>query len=211
MRITKYEHACVVLEEKGKKLVIDPGNLTPTFGDLSNIVAVVVTHEHEDHLNLANLQKILDNNPDVQIFAPAETAEKMTDFLVTMIQDGQTISVESFQIKFFGGPHAIIIPDEPLVQNTGLLVNQKFYYPGGSFVLPDEPVEVLAAPIDGVWLKLAETIDFVRTIKPKICIPTHDAELSEDGKKSVDTLMAQICQTLGTEYKRLQTGSYLDI
>jgi L-ascorbate metabolism protein UlaG (beta-lactamase superfamily) len=34
MKLTKYTHACIVLEEQGEKLVIDPGGFTPEFGDV---------------------------------------------------------------------------------------------------------------------------------------------------------------------------------
>jgi L-ascorbate metabolism protein UlaG (beta-lactamase superfamily) len=34
MKLTKFQHACIVLEERGKKLIIDPGDSTPGFGNL---------------------------------------------------------------------------------------------------------------------------------------------------------------------------------
>ncbi len=50
MKLTKYEHACVFLEnDDGDKVVIDPGIFTNLPGDLSRIVAIVITHEHPDH------------------------------------------------------------------------------------------------------------------------------------------------------------------
>ena len=41
-------------------------------------------------------------------------------------------------------------------------------------------------PAQGPWLKLAEAIDFVRTIAPKRTIPIHDAGLHERGIASVN-------------------------
>lgn len=43
MKITKYEHSCVVIEEKGEKLVIDPGELT-ALPTLTYVRAIIFTH-----------------------------------------------------------------------------------------------------------------------------------------------------------------------
>jgi L-ascorbate metabolism protein UlaG (beta-lactamase superfamily) len=57
VKITKYEHACLVVEEAGETLVIDPGVLAK-LPELTNVVAVVVTHIHPDHLHMPNLLAI---------------------------------------------------------------------------------------------------------------------------------------------------------
>lgn len=77
MKLTKYGHACVVLEEQGKRLIIDPGELTHEFGNPQNTVAVVVTHVHFDHLNRENLQKIIEANPDVKVYTTPRSRPRM--------------------------------------------------------------------------------------------------------------------------------------
>jgi len=84
MKITKYEHACMVAEEAGKKLVIDPGEFTPDFGDATDVAAVVITHVHGDHFSKEHLQTIIDKNPDVQLFTTAEVAEALPDAKITV-------------------------------------------------------------------------------------------------------------------------------
>lgn len=51
MKLTKLGHACVRLEKNGRALVIDPGALTPQDDALAGVEAVLVTHEHADHLD----------------------------------------------------------------------------------------------------------------------------------------------------------------
>jgi L-ascorbate metabolism protein UlaG (beta-lactamase superfamily) len=50
MKITKFGHACVRVEEGDRRLVIDPGGLTdPSV--LDGVTDVLVTHEHFDHFS----------------------------------------------------------------------------------------------------------------------------------------------------------------
>ncbi|WP_372455652.1 MBL fold metallo-hydrolase [Sphaerisporangium fuscum] len=53
--LTKSGHACVRLEKNGRSLVIDPGRLTPEPDVLTGAEAVLVTHEHFDHLDADRL------------------------------------------------------------------------------------------------------------------------------------------------------------
>lgn len=50
MRLTKLGHSCVRLEKDGATLVIDPG-IWSGPGALDGASAVLVTHEHPDHLD----------------------------------------------------------------------------------------------------------------------------------------------------------------
>ena len=55
MRITKFGHACVRLEHDGHVLVVDPGAFTDMEA-VDGATAVLVTHEHLDHLDLDRLR-----------------------------------------------------------------------------------------------------------------------------------------------------------
>ena len=55
MRLTKMGHACVRLEKDGRILVIDPGTLTEPEA-LDGAEAVLITHEHFDHVELSRLR-----------------------------------------------------------------------------------------------------------------------------------------------------------
>ncbi|WP_343861781.1 MBL fold metallo-hydrolase, partial [Frigoribacterium faeni] len=49
MRLTKLEHACLIIEKDGRRLVVDPGSFTSPLMDLQDVDAIVITHEHADH------------------------------------------------------------------------------------------------------------------------------------------------------------------
>ena len=70
MRVTKFEHATVTLNQTGKTLVIDPGTYTTPLVDLGEVVGVVITHEHPDHWTPDHLDRLRKGFPGVPIFGP---------------------------------------------------------------------------------------------------------------------------------------------
>lgn len=211
MKITKYGHACLVLENQGKKLIIDPGEFTPEFGDTDSIVAVVITHMHGDHFHPPHLQSIFATNPDAQLYATQEVADQATDMKVIVPQPGDTAEVGGFSLRFFGETHAAVHADFPPCQNIGVLVNDTFYYPGDSFTMPTLPVKVLAVPVSAPWLKMGEAIDFLRAVKPVYCFPTHNALLSEPGHMIANYWVQTISKQIGARFDYLKAGESIDV
>jgi L-ascorbate metabolism protein UlaG (beta-lactamase superfamily) len=210
MKITKYGHACLILEEQGQRLIIDPGEFTPDLGDYNNTVGVVITHVHADHFDPNNISKILATNPDIQIWSTAQVAEQLNTPTVTAVSGGSTASIGPFHLRFFGGQHATIHPDYPADQNVGVAVGN-FYYPGDSFSMPkDTSVKTLAVPASAPWLKIAEAMDFIRNVKPTQCFPTHDALLSDVGHATVNNWLGRMCETEGVGFTYLQPGQSLE-
>jgi len=201
MKITKYEHACFTVEEGDQTLVIDPGVYATSFEPPRNVVAVVVTHEHGDHLDKAHLQAIAAANPDAIIVSHEGVTAQLGGLKTQTIIAGEGIKIGNFELEFYGGQHATIHPDIPVVANLGVMINGRMYYPGDSFALPEREVEVLALPVSAPWMKLSEAIDFARTVKPGLIFPTHDAFLSDTGKELVDRLVPSLVND--TKYQRL--------
>src|SRR3954471_7560361 len=102
MKLTKYEHACVVLEEQGKRLIIDPGEFTAAFGGTDNVVAVVVTHIHGDHFSQEHLDAIVAANPEVIVFTTPEVAQHWADPHATSVKAGDEQPVGLFNLRFYG-------------------------------------------------------------------------------------------------------------
>jgi len=205
MKLTKYEHACFTLEKGGKLLVVDPGVFTSDLGAPENVVAIVVTHEHPDHFDPTALGALIAHNPDAIILAHESIVSKLGDTLPhKAIASGEELGVEPFHLKFYGGEHAVIHPSMSVIPNLGVMIDQKVYYPGDSFACPDESVDVLALPVSAPWCKISEVMDFLYAVKPRAAFPTHDAILSDTGKKLIDTMLAGTAKELGSDYQRFQ-------
>jgi L-ascorbate metabolism protein UlaG (beta-lactamase superfamily) len=212
MRLTKFEHAALLLEESGRRLFVDPGSFTSPLTDTANTAAVVITHEHADHWTPEQLNRILDRNPEVPIYAPEGVARAAADFDVTVVRPGDTVEAGPFTLRFFGGRHAVIHESIPVVDNVGVLINDELYYAGDSFFIPEGvEVDVLAAPAGAPWMKVAETMDYVLAVKPKRAFPIHEMVLSRAGKDLSNSRLAWATEQGGGEFFPLEPGDSLDL
>lgn len=211
MKLTKYGHACMVLEEQGKKLIIDPGEFTPDFGSAENVVAVVVTHVHGDHLGTGNLQEIVAANPAVKVFTTPEAVQEWGDSHAQTVKAGDEQTVGPFSLKFYGELHNAVHPEWPQNQNVGVLVNGTFYYPGDSFTKPDAPVKILAVPSSAPWLKTGEAIDFIKDLQPDLFFRTHDGLWNENGLATTDRWLGMASEKFGPQYQALNPGDSIQI
>ncbi|GAA2244271.1 MBL fold metallo-hydrolase [Herbiconiux moechotypicola] len=212
MRLTKFEHAALLLEQSGKKLFIDPGAFTTPITDAANTVAVVVTHEHPDHWTPEQLRRILDASPDAVIFGPEGVVNAASDFDVTRVDPGDSEEIGQFTLRFFGGRHAVIHSSIPVIDNVGVLVNDLLYYAGDSFAVPEGvQVDTLAAPAGAPWMRLAESMDYVLEVKPRRAFPTHEMVLSVAGKNLSNERLGWATTQGGGEYFPLEPGDTLDL
>lgn len=203
MQLTKYEHACFTVEKDNQLLVVDPGEWSSDFISPSNVVAIVITHDHGDHFDHEQLEAIIDENPDAVIVGPETVTSQIEVFQTKTVQPGDSLDIGPFHLEFFGGTHAVIHPSIPAAVNIGILINDLLYYPGDSFVLPGRPVDTLALPVAAPWLKISEAMDFLTQIRPRLAFPTHDAVLSQIGKELVDGRLNATAQEQDTTYQRL--------
>jgi L-ascorbate metabolism protein UlaG (beta-lactamase superfamily) len=211
MKITKHGHACLEVELGSNTLIIDPGSYTEALDTVKNVVAVVITHKHDDHCDEAKIAKIKAENPEVQIFGTSEVAARLQGMNVKTVYHGDYYEVGGFKLEFFGDMHQIIHESIPLIQNTAVLVNSDLYYAGDSYTTPDVKVKVLACPTSAPWLKIGDVMDYINEIKPAICFPTHNALLSQLGHDLNNSRVKLVTEENGGEFRYLEVGQSLEI
>ncbi|MEX1079108.1 MAG: MBL fold metallo-hydrolase [Homoserinimonas sp.] len=211
MRVTKQEHACLVLEKAERRVVIDPGSYTTPLIGIDGIDAIVITHEHADHWTPEHLARITERNPDARIFGPAGAAAAASGFDVTEVADGDHHEVAGFGLTFFGSKHAVIHPSLPEVDNVGVMVDGLLFYPGDAFTVPPVPVNTLAAPAGAPWLKISEAMDYVTAVAPTRCFPTHQMVLSKIGQRLANDRLRKVTEEAGGKYLVLEPAESLDL
>ena len=210
MKITKFDHALLSIESVSKLVVIDPGTYSKELADFKDVVAICLTHIHEDHSYLPHIQKILIDNPDAQIFGPAEVAKKLAGLPVQVVYHGDHYEVGGFELDFSGDLHEEIHRSIPLIQNTGVTVNRTLYYPGDSYTIPEDKVKVLACPASAPWLKISDVMDFISAVKPETLFPTHNALLSGNGHELYNQRISEVTQENGGNFVFLEPGQSLE-
>jgi len=211
MKLAKHEHACFLLTSGAETLVVDPGDYTLPLSELDGVVGIVITHEHADHWTPEQLDRIIDRNPDARIFGPAGVVAAASGYPIEGVANGDTATVGSFELAFFGSKHAIIHESIPVIDNVGVLVNGVVYYAGDSYTVPPAPIDTLAVPIGAPWLKIGDVMDYLAEVKPKRAFATHEMLLSVIGKNSAHARVDGVVTANGGQYFRLEPGDSLDI
>lgn len=189
MKLTKHAHACVEIESKAGRLLIDPGAFTPDAADLiARTDAVLVTHEHFDHVDADALDAALRGRPELSVWGPVSALRRWTDRYpnrVHAVRAGDELVAGGLHVAVYGETHAIIHRDIPRIDNVGYLVEGGVYHPGDSYDVPPVAVSTLLLPTSGPWTKLGEAVDFVRAVNPDRLVQIHELMLSETGLGSV--------------------------
>ncbi|GAA1306698.1 MBL fold metallo-hydrolase [Pseudonocardia xinjiangensis] len=178
MQITHFGHSCLLLDTGAARLLIDPGSFSAGFEGVAGLDAVLVTHQHFDHLDTDRLGALLTANPDARLIVDVGTSRQLADVEHEVVAPGTSFEVGGSRIDVLGGRHAVIHADIPVVANNAYLVDGTHLHPGDSFTPPDRAVEVLFLPTGAPWLKLSEAVDYLRAVAPRTAVPIHEAVLA---------------------------------
>ncbi|WP_377267217.1 MBL fold metallo-hydrolase [Peterkaempfera sp. SMS 1(5)a] len=210
LKLTKYGHACVRLESEGTVVVIDPGAFSEPEA-LAGADAVLVTHDHFDHVAPDALRAAAAAEPGLQVWTNASVAAQFADLgdRVHTVAHGDAFTVgggAGIPVRVHGEKHAVIHSDIPVCDNVGFLVADRVFHPGDAFTVPEEPVSTLLVPVSGPWLKLGEVIDFVRAVGPREAYLIHEALLSEIGLQTAEQMVGRLAGGEGRSLSRLASG-----
>jgi L-ascorbate metabolism protein UlaG (beta-lactamase superfamily) len=180
MKITKYGHACLLVEDGQARILIDPGAFSQGFEDLKDLDAILITHQHQDHVVPDGLVHLMKANSGAVVYADEDTAKMLAESQIEakVVHEGDSFDVGGLLVEVFGANHAVIHPDIPGITNVGYLIGGRLFVPGDNFTVPEKRVEVLALPLGAPWSKVSEVIDYILKVKPAIAIPVHDAVLA---------------------------------
>jgi L-ascorbate metabolism protein UlaG (beta-lactamase superfamily) len=183
MRLAKFGHSCLLVEEGRARVLLDPGSFSKGFETLEGLTAVCFTHQHVDHLDQERLRALLDGNPGVRVLSDEGSAEALAEVgaEAEVVHDGDELELAGVGVRVVGRAHALVHPDVPPIPNVGYLLAGRLFHPGDALTRPGQPVEVLAVPAGAPWLKLSESVDYLREVRPRVAVPVHEQLLSAAG------------------------------
>jgi L-ascorbate metabolism protein UlaG (beta-lactamase superfamily) len=174
----------VLLDTGSARLLFDPGKFSTGFEGVRDLDAILVTHQHFDHLDVDRLPALVAANPTAKLVVDAGSAAETTKLglAAEVARPGDSLRLGGADITVVNGEHAVIHPEVAMPPNSGYLVDGgAFYHPGDSLFVPAQKVDVLGLPTAAPWLRTGEACDFLREVAPRVAIPIHEGLLNEIG------------------------------
>lgn len=171
MKVTKYFQSCLLVEEQGSSILIDPsGAEKDRIAEFGDIDAVLYTHEHGDHFDPGVAGAFLAKN--IPVYANASTS-KLISGAAQLVEDGSEFKVGEVSVRAIELPHCLMPNGQPGPQNTGYLIARKLFHPGDGKELKDLAVENVALPITGPDISFYDAVCFVSQLGAKNAIAIH--------------------------------------
>jgi L-ascorbate metabolism protein UlaG (beta-lactamase superfamily) len=181
MRIVKYLHSCLLVEDRDKRLLIDPGAFTfveesVRIDDIPPIDAMLITHTHADHVHPETVRRIKERD-DAEIVGNTDVARLLgtMGIAVTPVA-GCDVSVAGFRVCPISAEHEKTL-SSTVPENTAYCINDRLLIPGDSLssaLFVHKGVEILALPVVAPWSSEPSSAKFALALAPQHVIPVHD-------------------------------------
>jgi L-ascorbate metabolism protein UlaG (beta-lactamase superfamily) len=211
MQLTKLGHACVRVRKDDRTLVIDPGGLTPEDDAITGAEAVLITHEHFDHLEAERLRRALAEDPRLTVYTCRAVAEILGDAgdRIRTVGQGDAFTIAGFDVAVVGQKHEVVHPDVPPVDNVGFFIDEEVFHPGDAFTVVEAPT--LLVPGQAPWMKAPEMIQYLRAVAPRRAYAVHDGLLNEVGLGLLESQLTGEGKQQDADFRRLKPGESVQL
>lgn len=191
-------HSCVSVtaaepSQAPVRVLLDPGNLTAPLEGVGPVDAVLVTHAHPDHLDADQVRRV-DASGSVAVYGPAAVVEQLATAGIGSgaAVDAGRLQVGTVTVDVIPAPHEVIHPELPLPENVAFHIGGRVLAPGDAFLVPSFDVDTLLLPAGAPWLKLSETIEYLRAVAPRRAVLVHGAGLAVPHRVLARTLITKL-------------------
>jgi len=188
VEITCVGHASLILTFGGKVIHIDPWSAKADYSALPKADAVLITHQHPDHLDTAAL-KLINQKSTVYVMNPKSTETWKPESLI-VLSNGR--SADIFGIRIDAVPAYNIkhkrpdtgLPFHPKGEGNGYILtigDKKIYAAGDTENVPEmkalKNIDVAFLPMNLPYTMTPEMVaDAAKGFRPKLLYPYHYGE-----------------------------------
>lgn len=208
MKITKYLHSCLLVEDQGKSILTDPGSYTHNdkaldINTLQKLDFIAITHEHQDHMHIPFIKELLFKFPNVKIITNDSVAKILEkENIPSQIENNEFIkSMKVPHEKIFMGP----VPANILLTLFG-----KVTHPGDSLSF-NKTSKILALPITAPWGSTTWAVEKALELKPEIIIPIHDWHWKDTARKMFYDVLENYFGQFNIKFEKLETGTTIEV
>ena len=210
MKLTKFVHSCVLIEDDGKTVLFDPGifSWNSGFVDINKLPllnTIVVTHKHADHFGEPFVRALITKFPGANWLVPSDLIEELRSFGASSVSDKS-----SEYIDITVGEHAHVVPFGVQVQNLSVNWNNKVTNPGDSHEASGTK-DLLLLPVQAPWGTTVRAVELALELKPRYVLPIHDWMWNEQWRQVCYDRFDTIFSEAGIKLLRPVDGVSLEI
>ncbi|WP_195839952.1 MBL fold metallo-hydrolase [Cutibacterium porci] len=204
LTLTRGIHAALTITSGSTTLVVDPGAFGFP-GSVANADAVLVTHDHFDHVDVPALAVALEDNPGLHVYTPTHLSLEANVDRQTLVSEGDEFMVGDVSVSVIGREQATASIDDDVIINVGYLIGGLVLHPGDARPVIknlDTLIVALAAP----WQSTPQLEEYLRVVTPARVIGLHDGTLNDLGRNFGQKTLARIASSYGGEAISLNPG-----
>lgn len=218
MKITKFPQSCLLIETKGKKILIDPGTLKykeEYFEIWNKVDTILITHKHSDHCNVETLEKL---NNEIEIYSSSEVKNKYPELPINIVKEGEKINIgNEITVEVVHAEHGYLPPMKTgakVIENIGYIIDDgktRTYITSDTICFQnDYKCDVICLPISdyGVVMGAYEASLFAKETDAKLAIPLY----ADSPKYPVNfDFVKEMFEKNEMEYKILENDETIEV
>lgn len=217
MKITKFPQSCLLLETKGKKILIDPGNLKykeEYFPIWSNVDLILITHKHPDHCNSEVLEKL---DKAIKIYSTQEVQKAYPALPIHVVKENDVLELDTIKIEVVHAIHGyqpLLKGGKEIYENVGYIIDDgqnRFYTTSDTICFQNEyKADILCVPVTGhgVTMSAFEVALYAKEVGAVLTLPIHmDNPAFPPDFKFIEEMFSKY----ETEYEILENDETIEI
>jgi L-ascorbate metabolism protein UlaG (beta-lactamase superfamily) len=206
LKITKFVHSCLLVEmpePTSRTVLFDPGAMSAAalpVETLEYLDDIIITHEHQDHIDLSTVRRLVEKFPRVRI----TTTQPVVDQLKA--ENISATAEPSAGIALFEAPHEPVEPLFPNPAEIGVHYLDLLTHPGDSHSF-HETKAILALPVTAPWGSTVKAVNLALELKPRYVLPIHDWHWRDEAREQMYGSLENIFRQHDITFLKLETGT----